>query len=100
MTYGDGLEVAMGGGRGYFLPATTDDPEDEGKKGKRKDGKDLTKAWLDRYGNSGASSGTRSSSTRSIRPMSTTCSASSSARTWSTSTTARRTRPASRRWPR
>ena len=31
-----------------------DDPEDEGKKGKRKDGKDLTKAWLDRYGNRGA----------------------------------------------
>ena len=33
---------------------TAADPEDEGKKGKRKDGKDLTKAWLDRYGNSGA----------------------------------------------
>jgi alkaline phosphatase len=53
-TYGDGLEVAMGGGRQNFLPATMDDPEDEGKKGKRKDGKDLTKAWLDRYGDRGA----------------------------------------------
>ena len=31
-----------------------DDPEDAGKKGKRKDGKDLTQAWLQRYGNSGA----------------------------------------------
>jgi alkaline phosphatase len=54
MPYGDGLEVAMGGGRANFLPATADDPEDAGKKGKRKDGADLTKAWLDRYGNSGA----------------------------------------------
>jgi alkaline phosphatase len=54
MAYGDGLEVAMGGGRGFFLPETTDDPEDEGRKGKRKDGRDLTKAWLDRYSNSGA----------------------------------------------
>ena len=52
--YGDGFEVAMGGGRGNFLPATAADPEDEGKKGKRKDGKDLTQAWLDRYSNSGA----------------------------------------------
>ncbi|MGD9509834.1 MAG: alkaline phosphatase [Geminicoccaceae bacterium] len=54
MRYGDGLEVAMGGGRANFLPDTVDDPEDEGKKGKRKDGRDLTKAWLERYGNSGA----------------------------------------------
>jgi alkaline phosphatase len=54
MPFGDGLEVAMGGGRAYFLPTTADDPEDEGKKGRRKDGKDLTNAWLDRYSNSGA----------------------------------------------
>ena len=54
MPFGDGLEVAMGGGRAYFLPTTADDPEDEGKKGRRKDGRDLTKAWLDRYSNSGA----------------------------------------------
>ena len=52
--YGDGLEVALGGGRSYFLPETADDPEDAGKKGKRKDGRDLTQAWLARYGNSGA----------------------------------------------
>jgi alkaline phosphatase len=54
MRYGDGLEVAMGGGRANFLPATAADPEYEGKTGKRNDGKDLTHAWLDRYGNSGA----------------------------------------------
>jgi len=54
MQYGDGFEVAMGGGRANFLAATMDDPEDEGKKGKRKDGRDLTKAWLDRYGDKGA----------------------------------------------
>ena len=54
MSYGDGLEVAMGGGRERFLPDTMEDPEDAGKKGKRKDGKDLTQAWLQRYGNSGA----------------------------------------------
>ena len=54
MKAGDGLEVAMGGGREMFLPETMDDPEDAGKKGARKDGKDLTKAWTDRYGNSGA----------------------------------------------
>ena len=57
MKFGDGLEVAMGGGRSYFLPETVKDPEypdDEKKKTKRKDGKDLTKAWLDRYGDKGA----------------------------------------------
>ena len=54
MPYGDGLEVALGGGRSWFLPSTVADLEDANKKGKRKDGKDLTQAWLQRYGNSGA----------------------------------------------
>ena len=54
MRYGDGLEVAMGGGRSYFMPETAADPEDEGETGGRKDGKDLTQAWLDRYSNGGA----------------------------------------------
>jgi len=57
MKFGDGLEVAMGGGRSYFLPEATADPEypgNEKKKAKRKDGMDLTKAWLDRYGDKGA----------------------------------------------
>ena len=54
MPYGDGFEVAMGGGRANFLPATAADPEYADKKGKRKDGADLTKAWLDRYPDGGA----------------------------------------------
>ena len=54
LDYGDGMEIAMGGGRSNFLPNTVADPEDEGKKGKRKDGKDLTQAWLQRYGGEGA----------------------------------------------
>ncbi|OCP37680.1 alkaline phosphatase [Ensifer sp. LC163] len=57
MGYGDGLEVALGGGRSNFLPASMEDPEYPGnakKSGKRKDGMDLTKAWTDRYGDKGA----------------------------------------------
>jgi len=46
LAYGDGLEVALGGGRSYFLPNTTPDPEDTGAKGRRKDGRDLTAEWL------------------------------------------------------
>lgn len=47
--YGNGLEVAMGGGRSMFLPNTTPDPEDAGKFGGRKDGLDLTQQWLSQY---------------------------------------------------
>ena len=54
MSFGDGFEVAMGGGRSYFLPEAAADPEDTGETGRRKDGMDLTQAWLDRYSNSGA----------------------------------------------
>ena len=46
-----------GRGRSYFLPEAIADPEypdNEKKKAKRKDGRDLTKAWLDRYGDTGA----------------------------------------------
>lgn len=46
--HGNGLEVALGGGRLGFLPETTADPEDLAKKGRRKDGRDLTKEWLER----------------------------------------------------
>lgn len=42
---GDGIEVVLGGGRGAFLPATADDPEDAGTKGSRADGRDLTVEW-------------------------------------------------------
>lgn len=44
--YGDGLEVAMGGGRTEFLPAETADPEHPEFKGLRRDGRDLTKEWV------------------------------------------------------
>ena len=43
--FGDGLEGALGGGRAYFLTAATPDPEDEGKTGRRTDGRDLTAEW-------------------------------------------------------
>ncbi len=43
--YGDGFEVALGGGRSNFLPVDVPDHEDEGKFGERKDKRDLTKEW-------------------------------------------------------
>ncbi len=42
---GNGLEVAMGGGRSYFLPKETADPEYANKTGNRADKQDLTAAW-------------------------------------------------------
>ena len=50
--YGDGLEVAMGGGRTKFLPNSVNDPEYADKKGERLDGRDLTKEWTTKYKNS------------------------------------------------
>lgn len=47
---GDGLDVALGGGREYFRPNTVADPEDAGKFGRRKDGRDLTAEWTTKYG--------------------------------------------------
>lgn len=44
--YGDGPEVAMGGGRRYFLPESATDPESPQDRGTRKDGRDLTAEWL------------------------------------------------------
>ncbi|MDF1831883.1 MAG: alkaline phosphatase [Porticoccaceae bacterium] len=47
--YGDGLEVALGGGRRSFLKREEGaDPEDGGK-GERQDGRDLTQEWLNKY---------------------------------------------------
>ena len=43
--YGDGLDVALGGGRLNFLPIDSDDPEDEGKTGVRRDGRSLVEEW-------------------------------------------------------
>ncbi len=48
--YGDGLEVALGGGRSYFLPNTVSDPEDAGASGRRKDGRNLPQEWSKRAG--------------------------------------------------
>ena len=49
-SYGDGLEVAMGGGRREFLPVAFIDGE--GTRGRRKDRRDLTKEWIERYSHS------------------------------------------------
>lgn len=40
-SYGDGIDVILGGGRRHFLPSTDG--------GKRQDGRDLTAEWLQRY---------------------------------------------------
>jgi alkaline phosphatase len=47
--YGNGLEVALGGGREKFLPNSFRDPEDVDNNGGRKDHLDLTKEWLRKY---------------------------------------------------
>ena len=43
--YGDGLDIALGGGRAHFLPETMEDPEDAGETGERRDGRDLAAEW-------------------------------------------------------
>ena len=45
-SYGDGVDVALGGGRAKFLPVTAADPEDTGETGQRLDGRDLIAEWL------------------------------------------------------
>ena len=50
--HGDGLEVALGGGRSKFLPNEMFDPEYTTRKGERTDKRDLTKEWLAKYKNS------------------------------------------------
>jgi alkaline phosphatase len=42
---GDGLEVAFGGGRAFFLPESAQDPEYPAQRGERRDGRDLTAEW-------------------------------------------------------
>lgn len=46
--FGDGLEVALGGGRVLFLPQSSLDPEYPDRKGARLDGRDLIEEWLER----------------------------------------------------
>ncbi|NHK27646.1 alkaline phosphatase [Parvularcula flava] len=43
--YGDGIDVALGGGRGNFMPKEMADPEYENRTGRRTDGRDLTAEW-------------------------------------------------------
>ncbi|WKJ91700.1 alkaline phosphatase [Methylomonas montana] len=50
--YGDGLEVALGGGRSYFMPNNAADPEYPTQKGRRADSRDLTTEWTSKYNNS------------------------------------------------
>ena len=47
--YGDGLEVALGGGRSKFLPKETVDPEYPNKTGERSDSRDLSREWTGKY---------------------------------------------------
>lgn len=51
----ESLKVAMGGGRSYFQPNTTVDPEDGGSNvGRRRDGRDLTAEWVATRGSGAA----------------------------------------------
>lgn len=43
--YGDGIDVAMGGGRSNFLPESVNDPEADNQTGRRKDGRNLVEEW-------------------------------------------------------
>jgi alkaline phosphatase len=47
--FGDGIDVAMGGGRRNFLPTTGSDPEFPDQHGARRDGRDLVAEWRRRY---------------------------------------------------
>ena len=44
---GDGLEVALGGGRSHFKPRGEADPEDPQRPGGRLDARDLTREWVE-----------------------------------------------------
>ena len=48
LSHGDGLEVALGGGRTNFLPVAQQDPEHPDTSGRRTDGRDLTREWVER----------------------------------------------------
>jgi alkaline phosphatase len=48
--FGDGLEVALGGGRENFMLPTQRDPEETGRPGKRLDRRDLIAQWSARPG--------------------------------------------------
>lgn len=46
---GDGLEVALGGGRSYLLPKTQSDPEYPNVQGKRNDGRNLIQEFQTKF---------------------------------------------------
>jgi len=50
--YGDGLEVALGGGRAKFLPKDAPDPEYADRTGERTDSRNLPNEWTAKYKNS------------------------------------------------
>jgi alkaline phosphatase len=43
---GNGIEVVLGGGRGYLLDSGSADPEYPDEEGKRRDGRNLVREWL------------------------------------------------------
>ncbi|MFO0690719.1 MAG: alkaline phosphatase [Myxococcota bacterium] len=45
LRHGDGVEVALGGGRNHFRPPAEIDPEEPTAKGARLDGRDLVREW-------------------------------------------------------
>lgn len=46
---GDGIDVALGGGRSNFMPVGAADPEYPDVRGNRRDGRDLVADWLGRH---------------------------------------------------
>lgn len=48
-SHGDGIEVVMGGGRKQFYAHTEADPEYAGRRGIRRDGRNLHKEWLAKH---------------------------------------------------
>ncbi len=50
--YGDGVEVALGGGRVKFLPNNIADPEGADMEEGRQDNRNLANEWLEKYPNS------------------------------------------------
>ncbi|MBT8069326.1 MAG: alkaline phosphatase, partial [Gammaproteobacteria bacterium] len=50
--YGDGIEVALGGGRNEFLPHEVADPEGADTEEGRLDNRNLAQEWVDKYPNS------------------------------------------------